>query len=277
MRRISIVALIVLGTNLGTAPASAAPATTPAIELKTRAAEIAVVIDDKLDPALATSCIAEGRRWVARMQRDAEASRKSDPEFFNSGRRYSYDRRYAFRSLVADRYVSVLRTDGVYTGGAHPNTSIDTILWDRETKKRVSVRAFFKETADNGPVMTALAKLIRRAVAVEKLARWKQAVSDDEKNEPQPSPDTLAETDDWIAKAIEPRLLKLGPLALAPSTVAKKSAGLTVHFSPYDVDAYAAGPYTVFVPWTSFKDYISAEGLAIFGGERPKSDPETDR
>jgi hypothetical protein len=67
-----------------------------------------------------------------------------------------------------------------------------------------------------------------------------------------------------------------GPITLAPPTIAGKSSGLTVHYSPYDVDAYAAGPYTVFVPCQAFKDRLSAEGVSIFAGERPaydKTDP----
>jgi hypothetical protein len=53
-----------------------------------------------------------------------------------------------------------------------------------------------------------------------------------------------------------------------------KSSGLTFHFSPYDVDAYAAGLYTMFVPWTDLKPYLSAEGAAIFAGVRPKKDED---
>jgi hypothetical protein len=34
------------------------------------------------------------------------------------------------------------------------------------------------------------------------------------------------------------------------------------------------GPYTVFVPWTAFRQYLSSQGAALFGGERPKSDEE---
>ena len=53
-----------------------------------------------------------------------------------------------------------------------------------------------------------------------------------------------------------------------------KSSGLTFHVSAYDVDAYAFGPYTVFVPWTDLKPHLSPEGVAIFGGERPATDKE---
>ena len=130
------------------------------------------------------------------------------------------------------------------------------------------------ETADRGPTMTAMAKLVRIAVATEKRERWKESRSDDEKKEPLPSVEDSVSRDEQLQRAIQPRLLKIGPISLAPSTAAGKSSGLTFHFSPYDVDAYAAGPYTVFVPWTALKPFLSPEGAAIFGGERPKGDDD---
>ncbi|MGB7036766.1 MAG: RsiV family protein, partial [Xanthobacteraceae bacterium] len=80
--------------------------------------------------------------------------------------------------------------------------------------------------------------------------------------------------DNFINDGIKPRLLQLGPMTLAPSTEAGKSSGLTFHYSPYAVGPYVEGPYTVFVPWTAFKHFLSMEGLALFGGERPKADAD---
>ncbi len=248
----------------------------PAIETKTRAAVITVTIDKKLraEPGLPADLLVEGRRFVAKAQAEADEEYKTSRDYFRGGRRWTYERSYRFRSLVAGRYLSILRDDGTYTGGAHPNTLIDTVLWDRTEKKRISIRPFFREMADDGPTMTALAKLVRGAVAAEKRERWKEARPDDEKSDPLLSAEELAEKDDQLKERVAPRLTKIGPITLAPSTLAGKSSGLTVHYSPYDVDAYAAGPYTVFVPWTALRPYLSPEGGAVFGGERPKSDVE---
>lgn len=49
-----------------------------------------------------------------------------------------------------------------------------------------------------------------------------------------------------------------------------------MYFSPYDVGAYVEGDYTVFVPWTAFKDHLSPAGLALFGGERREGDEKND-
>jgi hypothetical protein len=258
--------------------ALAQPAEKPAIELKTRAAEITVTIDKalKAHSGLPENLRAEGLRYVAKARAEAEKEYKESPEWFkqDGGRRWSYDLVYAQRSVVAGRYVSVLRDDGTYTGGAHPNSRTDTILWDTAQRKRISIRPFFTETADGGPAMTAMARLVRIAVATEKIERWKDSRPDDEKKDPLPTVEQSVENDEQLRRAIQPRLLGIGPISLAPSTAAGKSSGLTFHFSPYDVDAYAAGPYTVFVPWTALKPFLSAEGLAIFGGERPKDDDD---
>lgn len=272
LRAVVVVAAIVLALA---GPVAAQTAEKPAIEVKTRAAEITVTIDKELKavPGLAGDLLAEGQRFVAKSRAEADEGYKTDKSWFKD-RRYTYERSYSFRSLVADRYVSVLREDGTYAGGAHPNSRADTILWDKTAKKRISVRPFFTEMADNGPTMTALAKLVRNATALEKDERRRGELSDEEKKQPKPSVEQMVAEDEQLRDAVQPKLLKIGPISLAPSTVAGKSSGLTFHFSPYDVDAYAAGPYTIFVPWTHFKAFLSPEGVLIFGGERPEKDKE---
>jgi len=73
---------------------------------------------------------------------------------------------------------------------------------------------------------------------------------------------------------IEPKLLKIGAVTLAPSTAAGDSSGLTFHCPPYAVGPYAEGEYVVFVSWVTLKPYLTAEGAKIFGGARPKGDDD---
>ena len=119
----------------------------------------------------------------------------------------------------------------------------------------MNIRPFFRETADNGPTLKTLAQLARVAVAAEKLSR--DAINVDVPKE-KLTPERLATLDQFIADGIQPSLLKIGPISLAPSTEAGKSSGLTFHYSPYAVGAYAEGPYTVFVPWTAFQAHAVA-------------------
>lgn len=235
----------------------------PVVSLATKAIEVTVTIDDALKayPGLYDNLLAEGRRDAAKWRSDAKVERAGDQFSIREGRTWTYSRSYRLRSDIAQHYVSILREDGSYEGGAHPNSTVDTILWDTHTKKRISMRPFFNDAADNGPTMTALAASIRIALAKEKKARGLD-VDDPDK-------------DTWLA-AVKPQILSLGAVTLAPSTEQGTSSGLTFHFSPYGVGAYAEGFYTAFVPWTDFKTFLSPTGEAIFAGERPPKDAEDD-
>ncbi len=269
-------ALCVLTSQIFTSPVlvpnAAAAASQIAIEKKY--VEISVVVDPALKPfaGLFADCLAEGKAWAAKMHSTAAANWRADPKSFR-GLQWSYDRDYALRSVVG-RYVSVVRNDGTFEGGAHPNQEIDTILWENVAEKRISIRPFFAETTDNGPTMTALARLARLAVAAAKLANGITGYGDDDTPASKMTPEEELRNDNFINDGIKPVLLELGPVTLAPSTERGKSAGLTFHYSPYGVGPYVEGPYTVFVPWVAFRQYLSPEGAAIFGGTRPKSDEE---
>jgi len=226
--------------------------------VRNKAFEGRVYLDDKVkaDPALAADSLAEGRKWIDKSAAEAERERRQDPQLFRD-RAWTYERRYNFRSLVDDRYVSLVRGDYMETGGAHPNSDVNTILWDRTTAKRISIRPFFNETADNGPTMKAMLKAVIGALNAEKKKRDASATA----------------TAEWY-KELQPTLLRIGAVTLAPSTAAGRSSGLTFHYPPYAVGPYAEGEYVAFVPWEALKPYLSAEGTKIFGGARPKGDVE---
>ncbi|WP_407181622.1 DUF3298 domain-containing protein [Bradyrhizobium sp. STM 3562] len=235
-----------------------AAAPKPEATVKTKAIEASLYLDDRIkaDAALAADCLAEGKKWLDKNAAEAASELKQDPQFFRDGG-WSFERKYSVRSAVGDRYVSIVRDDYMDTRGAHPNTDVNTILWDRAEKKRISIRPFFNETADNGPTMTAMLKAVIASLRVEKKKR--------------DAGDTA--TAEWF-KGLEPNLLKIGAVTLAPSTEAGKSSGLTFHYPPYAVGPYVEGQYVAFVPWETLKPYLTAEGTRIFGGSRPKDDEE---
>jgi hypothetical protein len=230
----------------------------PDASLKTKTIEASVSLDEKIkdDSVLAADCLAEGRKWMEKNAADAASEQKQDPQFFRDGG-WTFERKYSVRSMVADRYVSVLRDDYMDTHGAHPNSTVDTILWDKAANKRISIRPFFTETADNGPAMKAMLKAVIESLKVEKKKRDASETA----------------TAEWF-KGLEPKLLKIGSVTLAPSTEAGKSSGLTFHYPPYAVGPYAEGEYVAFVPWETLKSFLTAEGQRIFSGTRPKGDAE---
>ncbi len=225
----------------------------PDYALKTKAVEISISLDAaiKANAALAANCLAEGKTWAGKNRSEAEASFKSDPQLFRNGG-WTFERKYDTVSVVGGRYVSLTRSDYISTGGAHPNHDINTILWDDTQKKRVSVRSFFIETKDGGPTMQAMLNLVLAALKAEKKAR---GIDDDG-------------SIDWY-KEIKPSLLKIGAVALAPSTEPGKSAGFMFFYPPYAVGPYAEGSFTIFIPWRELKQSLSSEGAAIFHGNLP--------
>ena len=231
----------------------------PDAAIKTKKVEVSVFLDDKIksDPALAADCLAEGKAWEAKNRADAD--KEQDPIMFRDGA-WSFERKYDIRSVVGGRYVSIVRSDYMDTHGAHPNFDVNTILWDASAKKRISIRPFFSETADNGPTMTALRKAVIASLNIEKKKRDTGETA----------------TAEWY-KGVEPKLLKIGAVTLAPSTEAGKSSGLTFHYPPYAVGPYAEGEYVPFVPWEVLKPYLTPEGARIFGGTRPKGDDDGTR
>jgi len=233
----------------------------PDAAIKNKNFDASVFLDDKIkaDAALSADCLAEGRRWINKKAAAAAASRQEDPVLFRDGG-WSFERKYALRSVTDGHYVSIVRSDYVNTGGAHPNSDVDTVLWNATTKKRISIRPFFTETADNGPTMTAMRNGVIASLNIEKKKR--------------DASDTA--TADFY-KGLEPKLLKIGAVTLAPSTEAGKSSGLTFHYPPYAVGPYAEGEYVAFVRWETLKSYLTPEGTRIFGGARPKGDDDRTR
>jgi hypothetical protein len=253
--------ILLIGAALSLGSFALAANPKPDASLKNKMIEANVFLDDKIkaDPALAADCLAEGRKWLDKNAADAAREKKDDPQLFRDGA-WSFERKYSIRSVVADRYVSVVRNDYMDTHGAHPNTDVNTVLWDKTENKRISIRPFFTETADNGPAMTAMQKAVIASLKIEKKKR--------------DAGDTA--TAEWF-KGVEPKLLKIGAVTLAPSTETGKSSGLTLHYPPYAVGPYAEGQYVAFVPWETLKPFLTPEGQRIFGGARPKGDADDEQ
>jgi Protein of unknown function (DUF3298) len=232
----------------------------PDILLKAKYTEVTVAFDDaiKADAPLLKYLTTNGKTWASKTLKELVEQRKDmkDLPADIRNRPWSSERDYTQDALVAARYASIIRSDFSYTGGAHPNHGSDTLLWDRQAGKMISIRPFFTELADGGPAMTA----IRNAVVADLKIEKKKRDND--------NPDMS------LVDALEPKLLKIGPVSLTPSTIAGKSSGLTFHYGPYAIGAYAEGDYTAFVPWETLKPYLSAEGAAVFAGARPPDESD---
>jgi hypothetical protein len=228
----------------------------PDAGIKNKNVEASVFLDGEIkqDTTLSADCLAEGRKWIDKYAADAAASRRQDPVLFRNGA-WSFERKYTVRSVVDGHYVSIVRSDFMDTGGAHPNSDVDTIVWDATARKRISIRPFFTETTDNGPTMAAMLKGVIASLKIEKQKRYGADTANAER-----------------FRNLKPKLLKIGAVTLAPSTESGKSSGLTFHYPPYAVGPYVEGEYVAFVPWEVLKPFLTPEGVKIFGGARPDGD-----
>jgi hypothetical protein len=258
MKCLSPVGGLLFGALLATIPANAAEPK-PDYELKTKIVDITISLDAAIhaNAALAADSLKEGKAWAAKRRGDAKSASRDMPVAISAAKPWTFERTYQVRSIVAGHYISLVRSDYMDTNGAHPNSDVDTILWDDAQKKRISVRTFFTETDDGGPTMRAMLEAVIAALKAEKKSRGVEDYSGV----------------DWY-KELKPSLTRIGAIALAPSTETGKSAGLTFHYPPYAVGPYAEGGYAVSVPWDKLKPYLSAEGQAIFGGARPQGDAD---
>ena len=82
----------------------------PDAAIKNKSFDGSVFLDDKIkaDAALSADCLAEGRRWINKKAAEAAASRQEDPVLFRDGG-WSFERKYALRSVTDERYVSIVR------------------------------------------------------------------------------------------------------------------------------------------------------------------------
>lgn len=257
MRSVTAILLAAFSTTLAFSNALAGDGETAIYTAKKPYVEVEVIVADSLKayPKLYEQLVAEGKKFGEESEHDTAEQWREHKDFFRN-MAYSFDRGYRLQA-AAGKYVSVEIGESQYTGGAHPNHEIDTLLWDRELERRVDFRTLFIDTENNSPAMTALASLVKDAVIAEKKAHG-----------------VPVEDDDIWFKEWKQEFSIFGAPGLAPSTEAGKSSGVTFDFSPYVVGAYVEGSYTVFIPAEKIAPYMTPEAQALFGGERPKSGAE---
>ena len=187
----------------------------PDAAIKNRNVEANLFLDDKIKaaPALAADCLAEGKKWIDKNAAETNASRKQDPQLFHDGG-WSFERKYDTRSVVDGHYVSIVRSDYMDTHAAHPNSDVNTILWDAAQNKRISIRPFFTETADGGATMKAMVKAVLASLTDEKKKRDAgETAVNYAKDAYANSGDTFRDGSQAVAKTVQER--PLGALLVA--------------------------------------------------------------
>lgn len=147
-------------------------------------------------------------------------------------------------SLAAEtpRLIGLTRLAYENTGGAHPNSALTGLVWDKTANTVVETAALFAKGAD----MAAADEALCDAIKAEKRSR----IGDDSFNSAFPACPALATSQ----------------ATLLPSVVKGKAAGLTVLFSPYDIGAYAEGAYEIDLPLAAFQAVLAPDYAGEFAG-----------
>lgn len=147
------------------------------------------------------------------------------------------------------KLLSLKRVDFDYSGGAHPNTLTDGLLWDKALKRRVGIADLFGKGVD----LTILDEALCSAVNAAKRARVPDGASV-----------TLGGKDFSCPRAVDTHFV------LTPGDTPGKAAGLTFLIGPYQVGPYAEGAYEIAVPAAVFRSLLAVAYSSEFGGRLVK-------
>jgi len=93
----------------------------------------------KADAALAADCLTEGKAWAAKNSADAGQGAQAGPADVPQ-RRVSMERNYE-NARWSTAIMSASSDQTIWTLVApHPNSDVNTILWDSAANKRISIR-----------------------------------------------------------------------------------------------------------------------------------------
>lgn len=139
-----------------------------------------------------------------------------------------YDVEYADNNLV-----SIGFSEGVYTGGAHPNHFSYGLTYDLKNGKQLSLADLFKPNSNYLKVISDY--------SIASLKKELTEMSDEE----------------WIKNGA-------GPDAENFKSWNLTEKGLVINFDPYQVAAYAAGPQMVVIPFDKLNSILKPDGAVSY-------------
>lgn len=158
----------------------------------------------------------------------------------------------------SSRFVSLYAEEDDFQGGAHPNSSFQTLLWDKTKNDLIPATTLFAPNANMAPVNTYLCHQIEAARARRTGAPVNQA----ESGFPCPN-------------------LQDSRLILIPSTINGKIGAIDGLYAPYEIGPYAEGPYEVRIPQAQLAGLINPAFADQFAGDAVKGDalpdPDADK
>jgi len=142
------------------------------------------------------------------------------------------------------RLVSLYATEDDFEGGAHPNTTFQSVLWDKQASAVVPVNKLIKANAD----LSGVDAYICRQVEAERSRRSGE-------------PTTQAASGFGCPKFADSHIV------LMASGISGKIGAVDALYAPYEVGSYAEGPYEIRVPQTLLNGLINPDYADQFAGD----------
>lgn len=149
--------------------------------------------------------------------------------------------------VTTPAFASALRTVTMRQGNFGSQT-VEALNWDTEAQDFFRLDRFFAEGKQREEALIAIAFRLKEGIA-ENI--WGRKVP------PNWNP--------MVEQATSPDVAVLSNFTLAPGTAPGKAAGLTFHFSPKEI-APAGKSQALTIPLSLFKQWLNADGRAVFGG-----------
>lgn len=147
-----------------------------------------------------------------------------------------------------DRLVSLQESTYDNGGGAHPNSYLRSLLWDKQEEKAIDLADLLKGSAKNSPAL--------KMISATLLDQWKA-----EFRERSNSQDIDTYSLEWAQKGLAPELDSFSAFVLTTEegTKGEKANGLIFLFAPYTLSAYVFGSFSLKVPSSALQPYLADE------------------
>lgn len=171
---------------------------------------------------------------------DSQGNKGFHPYFLDTRWRSTFENG-AVLSLSAEIYAD--------TGGAHPNSAFETLVWDKHNSRSVPIAALFAPGRSKA-ALDAIAKAATDA--------WTRAYI--QKSGQQPGPDT-----DMATQGIGPDPAKLANYALIHAAGATKADGIVILYGAGEIWPHVLGDFRLAIPARVFASYLAPEWAGVFG------------
>ena len=234
-------------------PASESPAASAPVELRNTARDgTAASVSVTYDPAIAGYDARLSRRIAEASEKDLDAF-EAEAKAMGAGQggnapahSLMIDWRVTWRGTDV---ISIVRDVSYYTGGAHPNAAVSTLIWDRSEGRELGLADLF---ASEEAAYSALLEPVRARLVAARSERLGMSGMSER--------DLRLDVEDTVSRDAG----SLDRLALSAGEDASLAGELIVFFPPYEVAPYVEGSYVIAVPAGTFRDDLAEPYQAMF-------------